>query len=522
MAATSTSHFESEGDIKIGRVFTPPEWAEWCLESCGVYDAWRNRATILEPTCGDGAFFLGLANIANRRGDIIHADLVRNLFGVEIVSTDKRNFLSAFSGVAGIDFPSDNFIVADFLGYENSRKFDIAIGNPPWSNFTALPPFYKEAIKPLFEKYGLVKNRKEVLLGASRVDIAALVIQKCMTSHVKTGGKGYFFAPLSLFFNESANAHFRPSPKTHHSFSTDKIVDFRGNFVFPNIGTRNGLACLSNGKRQMLPIPYEELGKDRATKQIWCFPSDNQGAWRVSADKELLDYENKIRVANWQKPRRGINTGGLNKVFILETAYRENCPLKDVETFKNGFGKEVEISTKHLFPLAHGGLFGGQLPKKQKYILCLYDSTGNPLRWGDIESQYGIMDYLRKYREMMKNRKGVLIQSRMKNGVYWALLGVGDYTFRKWKVMWQSMGKNEFNAVVVEGSWQGNQAMHSYISSDSRMDAMRIRNELNDALPAYLKAFNMEGTCNWAQPGRIKGLLSIKSEKDKRLALLSS
>ena len=64
--------------------------------------------------------------------------------------------------------------------------------------------------------------------------------------------------------------------------------------------------------------------------------------------------------------------------------------------------------------------------------------------------------------------------------------------------------------------------MHSYISSDSRMDATRIRNELNDALPAYLKAFNMEGTCNWAQPGRIKGLLSIKSEKDKRLALLSS
>lgn len=508
MAATNSSHFELESGVKIGRVFTPPEWVEWCLESCGVYDAWRGGATILEPSCGEGAFFLGLANIANRRGDTIHSDLVKNLFGIEIVSTDKRKFLELFSSVAGVGFPGDNFIVADFLAYESGRKFDIAVGNPPWSNFTDLPSFYKEAVKPLFEKYGLVKYRKDVLLGASRVDIAALVIKKCMTDHVKPGGRGYFFLPLSLFLNESANAHFRPSPTTRNSFSTDKIVDFRGNFIFPNIGTRNGLACLSNGKRQANPIPYEELREDKSTKRIWCFPSGSQRAWRVGIDKTFRDYGRAVRVANWQKPRQGVNTGGLNKVFILETAYRENSLLKDVATFKNGFGEEVEVSTKYLFPLAHGGLFGGRLPKKRKYILCLYDSAGNPLRWNDIENQYGIGEYLRKYREAMKNRKGVLIQSRMKNGAYWALLGVGDYTFRKWKVMWQSMGKKEFNAVVVKGRWQGNQAMHSYISSDLRMDAIRIKDELNNALPAYLKAFNMEGTCNWAQPGRIKGLLS--------------
>ena len=198
MAVTNTSHFELEGGLKIGRVFTPPEWAEWCLESCGVYDAWRGGATLLEPTCGEGAFFLGLANIANRRGDTIHSDLVKNLFGIEIVSTDKRKFLGAFSDVAGIGFPSDNFIVEDFLGYESRRKFDIAIGNPPWSNFTDLSPSYKETVKPLFEKYGLVRSRTDVLLGASRVDIAALVIKKCMTDHVKARGRGYFFSASFL------------------------------------------------------------------------------------------------------------------------------------------------------------------------------------------------------------------------------------------------------------------------------------------------------------------------------------
>ena len=55
--------------------------------------------------------------------------------------------------------------------------------------------------------------------------------------------------------------------------------------------------------------------------------------------------------------------------------------------------------------------------------------------------------------------------------------------------------------------------MHAYIPADSWEDADRLCNELNTKVPAYLEAFGMEGTCNWAQPGRIKRLLISDSNQ---------
>ena len=114
----------------------------------------------------------------------------------------------------------------------------------------------------------------------------------------------------------------------------------------------------------------------------------------------------------------------------------------------------------------------------------------------------------------MKARKGVLIQSYIRKGRYWGLLGVGPYSFSKFKIVWEALGKKTFQAVMVDGKWQGNQAMHAYIPSNSRRDAERICQELNARVPAYLEAFGMEGTCNWAQPGRIGRLLELQSTQE--------
>ena len=90
--------------MQLGRVFTPILWAEWCLETFGIYQAWRDGATILEPICGDGVFFKSLTKMTKQRGDTLSPNLFKLLFGVEIVHSDKSSFLQEF-----FDFPEMYF-----------------------------------------------------------------------------------------------------------------------------------------------------------------------------------------------------------------------------------------------------------------------------------------------------------------------------------------------------------------------------------------------------------------------------
>ena len=504
---------DDRAEHNIGRVFTPVRWAGWLLERYDVYNAWRNGATIIDPTCGQGAFFFALMKIAQRKNEKVHRRELSRLFGVEINPSDRTSFFTAFEEEYGITFPEENFICADFLRFGARERFDIAIGNPPWANFTNLPDDYKERVKHDFIEQGLVTNKKEVLLGASRVDFASLIIQKCMKINIKGNGSGYFFVPLSLFFNEDANKNFRPITAKLNIFSVTEIVDFDDASVFEGISTRYGALALKENTVQSPMIPLVKVGYDGSERPIYCRTSSSGGAWSMTASREVSGSEPKIRVVPKQIPRQGMNTGGLNKVFILERTSGGGLELPAVDSFVNGLGEEFSISTKFVFPLMSSDLFGGRKPKKPRFILCLHDRIGRALSGDRLHQLEGVEEYLESHKTEMCGRKGVLMQANIAKGKYWSLLGVGPYSFSKYKVAWESLGKRKFNAIVLDENWQGNQAMHAYIPADSWEDADRLCNELNTKVPAYLEAFGMEGTCNWAQPGRIKRLLISDSNQ---------
>ena len=72
-----------------------------------------------------------------------------------------------------VEIPDTSIHCTDVILDLPQRSFDILVGNPPWENFSNPPPDYKEMLKPCFIEAGLVPNRKAVLLGSSRTDIAA-------------------------------------------------------------------------------------------------------------------------------------------------------------------------------------------------------------------------------------------------------------------------------------------------------------------------------------------------------------
>ena len=505
---TNTSHAI---DVNIGQVFTPQKWAEWLINKWDIFDAWLDGAHICDPTAGQGVFALAMLHIARDRGIPITIERISRLTLIEIVPSFLEEFRENVQREFSIDFPDSQTFCKDIITQSHTEKYDILIGNPPWANFGDLPTAYKTKIKPYFIYEGLVADTQQTLLGSSRVDIAALVLKIALGRLLKENGKGYFYIPTSLFFGDGAhvgfrnysakcNQHFFKNPR---NFAIDTIYEFTSTKVFEGVSTAYCCARFQGDKQQKFPVTYfKEL--DGQWVEHKALPLKNPSdPWRIVQNiDELNAFDSlEIKLTPEQKPRQGVNTCGANSVLIFDH-------------------KPAQIPDKFLFPLATKELWRQSTTSPQKWILLPYHrETGKPLAWDHIQKSDSLSTYLLEHRDVLQDRKGTMLRSSMNRGNWWALLGVGPYSFAPFKVIWEAYGKNQFNPMVlssVDGQmWQGNQAMHAFIPCWSEEDAHRIKTDLeNPEILKLLQQLNGAGKCNWAQPGKIKKILSFGETAD--------
>jgi hypothetical protein len=124
-----------------------------------------------------------------------------------------------------------------------------------------------------------------------------------------------------------------------------------------------------------------------------------------------------------------------------------------------------------------------------------------------------LQSYLEENNESLRSRKGVMLNAMLNRGHWWAMLGVGEYNFFPYKIVWEAYGKTTFKPTIFEGNWQANQSLQAFIPVKTLEEANRIHAELSDKqIENYLLSLKMEGTMNWAQPGKIKKLIKFKEE----------
>lgn len=506
---TNTSHLI---DDNIGQVFTPQKWAKWLINKWGIVDAWLDGANICDPTAGQGSFILAMLHIARNRGISITPERLSRLTVIEVVNSHLEQFKRKVKLEFGIDFPDSQVFCQDIITQSHNQEYDILIGNPPWANFGDLPTAYKTKIKPYFIDEGLVADTQQTLLGSSRVDIAALVLKIALGRLLKKSGTGYFYIPTSLFFGDGAHVGFRNySAKCNQhffensrNFAIDVVHEFTSTKVFEGVSTAYCCARFQNDKQQKFPVTYfKEL--DGQWVEYKALPLKNPSdPWRIVQNIDECDAFDslEIKLTPEQKPRQGVNTCGANSVFIFEH-------------------KPAQIPDEFLFPLATKELWRQSTKSPQKWILLPYHrETGKPLTWDHIQKADLLCTYLLEYRDILQDRKGTMLRSFMNRGNWWALLGVGPYSFAPFKVIWEAYGKKQFTPMVLSSvdrqMWQGNQAMHAFIPCWSKEDAQRIKTELeNPEILKLLQQLNGAGKCNWAQPGKIKKILSFGETADK-------
>jgi len=496
---------------QFGAFFTPEKWAIKIVEN--IFDAWLDGATVLDPTAGDGSFIKAFLKIAKQKNVKLTDERLRRLYGIELNRDYVTDFFLTTKKQFDIDFPKNNFLQGDILFQNKEIKADILVGNPPWVNFTDLNEDYKEKIKHKFIEYDLVNNPKDLLLGNARTDIATLIIAKTLSDNLSNGGKAVFFLPLSIFQNDGANQNFRKYCIKNINFSIEKIMDFNGEKVFDDVLSRYGIAEFQRNKNPKFPIPYfiREKGKweNYFAKPLF---SQTDPLTVFENDEEWLSSVQKIDFPKYCQPRQGVNTCGANDIFFFSQF--KNLNTNEV-WLKNDFGDELIVNKRYVFPLTVSSTLSQEKPKIEKVILIPHFENGKPIDLSTLQKEKSLHSYLKKHEARLKSRKGVLINSWIEKGFWWALMGVGEYNFAQYKVIWKAFGDNTFTPKILSpddnfGVWQGNQSLNAYIGLNCEKEALEIHNKLrNPFIQSYLSSLRMQGTCNWAQPGRMKKIMNF-------------
>ncbi|GAB4245438.1 MAG: hypothetical protein Kow0027_05820 [Saprospiraceae bacterium] len=494
----------SDRSLKIGDVFTPLKWGEFAIERFKIFDDWLAGCSIFDPTMGTGNLLEALILYGKKHGYSIEQLPTERLFGNELNSTYYDIALKKFRTKFNLDM-SANFWNEDILKLPK-QKFDILLGNPPWQNFVDLPDKYKAKIKSEFFKYDLIGNSQNLLLGGSRIDIAALIIQKTIQDFLNKGGNAYFFMPLSLLLNDGANQQFRTYKINNTDYAPLKVYDFNDAKVFEGVATRYGLVHFKRNVKSSFPITYErhENGKWKTfCAKPLLHHTNPLSIMDIDAEDILKDFK-PISINKESTPRQGVNTCGANNILFFKS-------YEQIDDSRCLVDNKIVLPSKYVYPLLTARNFKEINCPAQKWVLLPYAQNGKPLEERQVKSEPELYRYLLTHQAHLTSRKGSLIGAWIKKGYWWALLGVGPYNFMPYKIVWEAYGKKEFHPIIVEGVWQANQSLQAFIPTRTIEEAQQILQELkNPAVEAYLLSLKMEGTMNWAQPGKIKKLIKYK------------
>lgn len=499
----------SDKNLQIGDVFTPLKWAEFAIAKFDIFQKWINGASVFDPTMGEGNLLEGLITYGLSKGLSIHDLPTNRLFGNELNTVYFNKAISKFSEKYGLDM-SKNFTNEDFLKL-TPKKYDIVFGNPPWQNFVDLPDSYKEQIKRYFFKFDLIDSSQNLLLGESRIDIAALIIKIALKDFLKKNGEAIMFIPLSLFLNDGANRNFRTYSIGEVKYCVSSIFDFNDEDVFGGITTRYGLSHFIRDKKTDFPIPYFRI-ENGLWNEFLAKPMFHKTDPLSIFSKEEINQViiKPVIIKKESSPRQGINTCGTNDVYFFDTC---NEISEDLVILSNKNKNNIVLPKKFVFPLITSKDFKSETPSPSKWVLLPYNSNGKPLEWKQIQMFPELKHYLEANKETLQDRKGVMLNAIIKRGYWWAMLGVGKYNFFPYKVVWEAYGKTSFNPKIFEGNWQANQSLQAFIPVRTLAEGERIKKELsNKQIENYLLSLKMEGTMNWAQPGKIKKIIKYEEE----------
>lgn len=226
---------------QLGQVFTPKEIVDFMIKKVNP----NVQHSILEPSCGDGAFILGLLDFFLKQGNNIND--IKDWFEHKLVALDidndaleqcKNNITNWFSKYDTENINLSNIKCVDALTYSsfrtyssfktisNSLSFDICIGNPPYIQAKHMDKSQLDFVKTNFKS-----------CQKSKPNLYYAFIEKFLT----LSNRLMFIVPNSFLSNLSGQ--YITELVSKHSVS--EMINFQDNKQFPHADTYTCIIDLS-------------------------------------------------------------------------------------------------------------------------------------------------------------------------------------------------------------------------------------------------------------------------------------
>jgi len=400
---------KSRETIEFGDFQTPLELS--IAVASIVNNSMSGVFTILEPTCGIGNFLKAFAILNVPACKLVGWEI--NPAYVQIA----RKELSLFS--------KDNIFIneQDFFQFnwesinDEYRQPILFVGNPPWATSSELGKLLSRNIpvKSNFQGH----SGLEAITGKSNFDISEWMLIKIAEIVSDSDSAMAFLVKTSvarkIFFHIAKNKLFvdgiyirEIDAKKHFGVNVDACLFFaKGS---RQINDKYHCPVYSDFK---ISIPYKIMGiyNDKLVANL-------------SSYMKLSDIDSGCEF----KWRSGIKH---DVAKIME--------LKRINIgYINGLGEIVDIPEDYLYPMyKSSNISKNFLKDPEKWMIVTQKRTGDNTK--DIKNNSPLTwDYLTKHNDLFDSRKSSIYKKSQPFSVF----GIGEYTFKPWKIVISGLYKN--------------------------------------------------------------------------------
>lgn len=359
-------------------------------------------ATIVEPTCGVGAFVHAACE------EFPHAQVVGHELNADYLASLQASLVCQPYADRVRLVPSDFFSVNWREALDSVERRVLVLGNLPWVTSSVLGTLGSDNLP---EKSNFQKHKGfDAISGKANFDISEWMLIALVEALAERGGDIAMLVKTATARKVIAYAE-RNGVGVSEASTTS--IDAKQEF------DASVDACLLvlrlTGARSLGGVDYDVFSSLLATepKRV-----GHRHGFTVS---DLARFEAQANLLGDppQKWRSGVKHDASS---IMELT-------RQGEHYVNGLGEIVDVEDTYLYPLLKGSSIGSDRGFLGKYVFVTQTRTGEdtaeiervaPKTWAYFERHAGVLD-----------ARGSSIYTR---GPRFSIFGIGDYAFRPWRV----------------------------------------------------------------------------------------
>ena len=581
----------------LGEFYTPPALAEFLYDRARAlkYGAEADAATptVLDPTCGAGVFLTTAIRRALRDGRS-PADALGSVYGNDLnplaAIIARANLLYAALSQQDASSPTrrraelvallqkrnvapDALLPVDLLDavslaspipdsndrseIRRARKFDLALGNPPWIAWDKLPREYRVQTSSRWRDYGLFTlSGREARFGGAKKELAGLIATICVAERLVDDGVAAFILPRNLFQSSRAGEGFRRfGADAPWRFAALEFDDFSELKLFPRVASKPTALFVRARATTRYPIVarrwslgVETVSNDASpelTRAARAFgatfdvgtaapasarsgaafaltfprvpsatPTNAEDSARRRVDalvEELLESAEETPETPRYRAQLGANAAGACGVFWFEGTAESRLERDEFRNLAaSGRRKVPSVSIRLEKELLHPLVRWRDLDEfhvAPTTVLMLVPQDARRRRGFDLEtmrSTYPLtLAHLERFEDVLRARAAC--KRFCRTAPYWSLFNVDESTFASYKVAWRRMD-SQLRAAVVAPTSDGRpvlvQETLAFVPVANAVEADYLAAALNSAPARRRAAERFEpGSQSFGSPG---------------------